>query len=175
MKKSEIDQIVSTNFAHIESRAQMFIQKSKLPVELDVVSWAYQQVIKKPEKLKTKNDVVSRMIQHCKMATIWSNSAYHSKFSKKEVKIDEEYIAILAPLVEIEHKQDSLIDEYLNQCSINDKLLLNLILSGFDSCSKLSQATTIPRSTCGKMMKELKERIKLFVDKTKNTHNISNQ
>lgn len=172
MKKKEIDHIVSKNFDHIEQRAQMFIDKSKLRVELDVVTWAYQEVIKKPDKLNTEEQVIARMIQNCKMATIWSNSGYHSKFSKKEVKLSDDYLSILLTQ---EEDQPRIIDDYLKQCSNDDRLLLSRMLDGFTTSGKLSKVTTIPKTTCYYMIKGLHGRIKDFVNKNKDKYNISNQ
>lgn len=160
MTRSEFDKAITQNYDQIKKAADTFLKNKRTSAEGDVIGFAYEQTLKEIKKIKTPKSAVKYYIQNIKAATIWNKSAY---FKEMKSRLREENIENHSIEMKIDvEKKDDIIDRYLEVCPREDKFVIAMVVLGHDSCRKMSKITTIPRSTCAKIIKDLKERIRKF-------------
>lgn len=164
MTKKNIDFYIQKNWDEILLKKSIFQSQSKWKVEDDVLGWAYDYLILNKNKFKSEKDVVSFYLQRIKNACQWSRSGYLK--NNKEQSMKDCVIEVIAP----QHVNESfeidkcIIDSFENTLKNEEKILLNLILTGYDNSGKLSAFTSIPRTSCYLMIRNLKRKLKDYVE-----------
>lgn len=165
IKKETIDRTLQENWGNITSKIDGYLKHSKTPVELDVIGYAYEELMRNKHKLMDEKDVISHFLTIAKMATKWSNCQYFKHKNKKELIMDNnemlDYFDNLNDNEEV-HYQPNVIDKFLEVADTQEKLVLNLILQGYSTSGKLSHVTKIPRTTCYYLIKNIKDKLKTY-------------
>lgn len=164
MSKEEIDKAIQLNWSEINNKKELYQRASKWHVDDDVIGWAYDYVIKNRHKLKSSTDVVAFFIQRIGNACYWRNSGYLDK--NKEVNLEEEKIVYFGNenIEEITSVDCSIVNDFEKTLNNHEKILLNLMLTGYDNSGKLSRFTSIPRTSCHLMIREIKTKLKNYVE-----------
>lgn len=165
MSKKEIDLILTNNWARLEGIVKSYVRKAKLECDDSIIGHAYEELVNKRKKIETEAQAQSYFLRIAYISTVWQNSSYQLVNKNKEMPIIIEDWMTFEPIYS-EHisweKEYEVIQDFLDEATLEEKLVYTLMSIGYDTSSKLSKYTGIPRTTCYLLQKKVKEKIKSY-------------
>jgi hypothetical protein len=163
MSKQEIDRVITENWPRLQGIIKSYINKAKLDCDESIIGHAYEELINKSHKIETAAQAQSYFLRIAYISTVWKNSSYQLINESKEMPIIVEDWMNFEPIYS-EHisweKEYEIIEEFLAKATLEEKLVYTLMSIGYNTSSKLSDYTGIPRTTCYLIQKRVKDKIK---------------
>lgn len=174
MTKKEIDDIMIKEWDRLSGIVQSYIRKSKLVCDLDIMTVAYESILKNKSNYKYNKDVIAHFLKLCKDSTIWTGSKYQYNTKSKEflslnVDIDYEDVSFI-DLIEDDSEDyynelddyENYIYEYKKECKREEELAIEAYLGGYNTVKKFAEYTKMPNTNAFFYLQKIKLKLRFM-------------
>lgn len=176
MTKKEIDDIIIKDWNRLSGIVQSYIRKSKLVCDLDIMTVAYESILKNKKNYEYSKDVIAHFLKLCKDSTIWTRSKYQYKNRSREfltlnidvdTKLsDDHFIDLIEDDSEDYYNElddyENYIYEYKKECKREEQLAIEAYLGGYNTVKKFAEYTKMPNTNAFFYLQKLKLKLRFM-------------